>query len=199
MGGLPLVGATAAAGHSPTTASRPVAPQASGTEESDSSEAGSPASTGQSAIATTASVAEVTITDSVSGEFSGNVTPIATTTTHNVLISPRSHAFGLTANGGSGVLSTIYNPVSSPGVIYVSDAPSVLTRSHPLVSLPPPLPPQQPMHRGSTGSIITGAGPAQTMLLQQFQENPRKQKHPAPHTAAEPPPLKCIGMQCSIT
>ena len=191
LGSLPMVGATAA-GLSPTAASRPAAP-ASGTEESDSSDAGSPVpSTGQQQSITTAppiggEVQTVTITDT--GEFSGNVTPITTASTHNLLISsgPRSHPFGLTTNG-SGVLSTVYNPVSSSGVIYVSDgSSSMLARSHPLGPPPPPT-----MHRGNSGgSIITGPGPA--MLLHQMQERPQKHKLPP---STEPPPLKCIGEFC---
>lgn len=183
---LPLAGATQV--HSPTTAatsSRTVAASTSGTEDSDSSDAGSPALTTTTNQSTTAAVIEaqtVTITDS--GEFSGSLTPITSATTpHNVLISPKSHAFGLGANG-TGNLATVYNPiVSSPGLIYVSDASPMLPRSHPPG-------PASAVYRGNGSSMPGGSGTA--ALLHPVQElNQRKHKYPQP--SVEPPPLRSIG------
>ena len=194
----PLIGAT---GHSPSSsaAGAGTAAALSGTEDSDSSVAGSPATTSSSQAASTAIIAAaqtITVTESA-GEFSGGIS----TTPHNVLISPRSHAFGLAANG-AGTINTVYNPVSSPGLIYVSDASSVLSSrstipavcvpashsAHPhvghhhLVSAHHHAAPV-PGHRGNGSSI---AGPL-------LQESPRKQQHSRP-SSTEASPLRNIGM-----
>ena len=191
----PLIGAT---GHSPSSsaAGAGTAAALSGTEDSDSSAAGSPATTNTSQTASTAIVAAAqTITVTDSGEFSGSLINTSTTP-HNVLISPRSHAFGLAANG-AGTITTVYNPVSSPGLIYVSDASSMLSSrstvpashsahhiGHHHLSAHHPA---APGHRGNGSSI---AGPSTAMLQ---AESPRKHRHSLP-SSTEVPPLRNIGM-----
>ena len=174
---LPLIGAT---GHSPTLAARAAV---SGAEDSDSSDAGSPvaAATSQSTATAISGAQTVTITDT--GEFSGSLAPVSSTTPHSVTISPRSHAFNLTANG-AGILTTVNNSISSsPGLIYVSDAASMFPR--PTVSLP-----TGPGGRGIGTSYSIGGSAA--TILQPVQENLRKQKYP--HSSPDVPPLKSIGM-----
>ena len=187
---LPLIGAT---GQSPSAAAGTAA--LSGTEDSDSSAAGSPAATTNGQPSTAAMVAAQTVTVTDSGEFSGSLINTSTTTPHNVLISPRSHAFGLAANG-TGTISTVYNPVSSPGLIYVSDTSSVLSSrstipaSHSGHHLGHHLSAHYPSgHRGNGSSIV---GPSAT-ILHPIQESPRKQRHSHP-SSTEVPPLKNIGM-----
>lgn len=190
----PLIGVT---GHSPSSSAAGAGTAAatlSGTEDSDSSAADSPAPTNISQTATTAIVAAAaqTITVTDSGEFSGGSINTSTTP-HNVLISPRSHAFGLPANG-AGTITTVYNPVSSPGLIYVSDPPSMLpSRStvpvshsvhhigHHHLSAHHSA---APGHRANGSSSIPGP---------MLQESPRKQRHSHP-SSTEVPPLRNIGM-----
>ena len=137
---LPLVvGATE---HSLTATSRAaggcssVVAVVSGTEESgsDSSDAVSSLTVSTQSIATTAAEAAQTVTITDSGEYSGSLTIapasiITSTTPHKVLVSPKSHAFTGLAGNGAGSLTTACNPVSSPGLIYVSDAATMLPRS----------------------------------------------------------------------
>lgn len=193
----PLIGAT---GHSPSSSATGAGTAAalSGTDDSDSSAAGSPETTNTSQTASTAIVAAAaqTITVTDSGEFSGGLVNTSTTP-HNVLISPRSHAFGLAANG-SGTITTVYNPVSSPGLLYVSDASSMLSSRSTAV-----VPASHSAHHvghhhhlqasghhtaapGNRGNGSSIAGPS-------LQENPRKQRHSHP-SSTEIPPLRSIGM-----
>ncbi len=195
----PLIGAT---GYSPSSSAAPGAGTAatlSGTEDSDSSAADSPAPTNISQTASTAAIvaaAAQTITVTDSGEFSGGSINTSTTVTpHNVLISPRSHAFGLPANG-AGTITTVYNPVSSPGLLYVSDAPPMLSsrstvpvthsahhtigHHHPSAALHP----AAPGHRGNGSSVAVPL----------LQESLRKQRHLHPSSSTEVPPLRNIGM-----
>ena len=173
---LPLIGTT------PSAAAGTVA--LSGTEDSDSSAAGSPAATTTTQSSSQAIVAAQTITVTESGEFSGSLINTSTTP-HNVLISPRSHAFGLAANGSGGI-TTVYNPVSSPGLVYVSDASSVrsIPASHPGHHLGHHLlAHHRSGHRGNGSSILGPSTAAQ---------HP-KQRHSHP-SSTEVPPLKNIGM-----
>ena len=167
---LPLVSGATATGNSPTATSR-TAEAVSGTEDSgsESSDGGSPVAV--ATLSTTAAdVAEAaqTVTITGSGEYNGNITMTAasmitsTAPAPHVLITPKTHA--------------VYNPISSPGLIYVSD---VLSRGS---QLPGP-------HQRGNGCSIVGA--STSAALHPVQENPRRQKHP--HPLSESPPLKNIG------